>query len=85
MRYFTDFLKAHLHPRSAHQLEGLWHGVAEFGGFGDGAAYTATAGRLEDMAESIRCVGGCSGLVGSYKGGERWDAQLLLSLLFLSV
>ena len=57
VRYWTDFCKAHLHPRSLCQLEGLWHGVTEWGGFGDGAGYAASAERREELAERIRWVG----------------------------
>lgn len=58
VRYFTDFLKAHLHPRSIFQLEGMWQGVAEFGGWGDGTATWQGSGaeRREEISERIRWV-----------------------------
>lgn len=54
VRYWTDYLKAHLHPRSLHQLPGVWEGGAPFDGWGDGAAYAASAERREGMLEAVR-------------------------------
>ena len=55
VRYFTDFLKAHLHPRSIHQLEGVWAGVTEFGGWGDGSGLGGSWQETrEELGEAIR-------------------------------
>jgi hypothetical protein len=56
VRYFTDFLKAHLHPRSVHQLTGAWHGLTPFAGWGDGGAHWSSGGeeQREEMLERIR-------------------------------
>ncbi|GAB4822173.1 hypothetical protein N2152v2_009219 [Parachlorella kessleri] len=53
--YFTDFLKAHLHPRSIHQLEGVWAGVTEFGGWGDGSGLGGSWQETrEGLGEAVR-------------------------------
>ncbi len=55
MRYFTDYLKAHLHPRSLCQLEGAWAGVTEFKGWGDAAGQGSSGEeRREELMEAIR-------------------------------
>lgn len=54
VQYFTDFLKANLHPRSINQMQDRWHGISDFGGFGAGGAHSASLERREDMLESIR-------------------------------
>ena len=56
VRYFTDYLKAHLHPRSIYQLQGLWQGVVPFDGWGDGAAYALSSEHREEMIERVRWV-----------------------------
>lgn len=54
VRYWTDFLKAHLHPRSVQQLAGAWHGLTPFGGWGDGAEHWRSEEQREEMMERIR-------------------------------
>lgn len=54
VRYWTDFLKAHLHPRSVQQLAGAWHGLMPFGGWGDGAEHWRSEEQREEMMERIR-------------------------------
>ena len=63
VRYWTDYLKAHLHPRTACQLPGLWHGAARFAGWGDGAAQAARGDVRDDVLERVRCAAG-GGLLG---------------------
>jgi hypothetical protein len=53
--YWTDFLKAPLHGRSALLLPGVWHGVAPFAGFGDSAPY-AEGEPAEEARERVRCA-----------------------------
>ncbi|PRW59896.1 tubulin nucleotide-binding domain [Chlorella sorokiniana] len=54
VRYWTDFLKAHLHPRSVQQLAGAWHGLTPFGGWGDGGDHWRSEEQREEMMERIR-------------------------------
>lgn len=57
VRFFTDFLKAHLHPRSVHQLGGAWHGLTPFGGWGDGGEHWRSEEQREEGMERIRWAG----------------------------
>lgn len=54
VRYWTDFLKAHLHPRSVQQLAGAWHGLTPFGGWGDASDHWRSEEQREEMLERIR-------------------------------
>jgi hypothetical protein len=58
VRYFTDYLKAHLHPRSVQQLPGVWHGLTPFGGWGDAGQHCRVKDEVEGMLERIRCSWG---------------------------
>lgn len=58
-RYWTDYLKAHLHPRSVHQLAGAWHGLTPFSGWGDGGEHWRREEQREEMMERVRWVRGC--------------------------
>ena len=54
VRYWTDFLKVTLHPRSVLQLPGLWHGVSDFDGFGAGRQALAGEEAREEARDRIR-------------------------------
>lgn len=69
VRYFTDFLKAHLHPRSVQQLAGAWHGLTPFGGWGDGGEHWRSEEQREAMVERIRWVGTVVGRNGGGNSG----------------
>lgn len=58
-----------MHGCSVYQLPGLWHGVAEFGGFGEGAALLDGDG-MEAVLDGIRLLAeGCDSLqVGLWDG-----------------
>jgi len=44
VRYWTDYLKAQLHPRSAVLVPGVWHGVHALDGYGAGGGGSAAGG-----------------------------------------
>ncbi len=54
MRSWTDYLKAHLHPRSVSLLPGVWAGVAEWSGYGHGQGALASEEAREDALDRIR-------------------------------
>lgn len=56
VRYWTDYLKAHVHPRSVHQLAGAWHGLAAFSGWGDGGEHWRSEEQREEVMERVRWV-----------------------------
>ncbi|KAJ9518551.1 hypothetical protein QJQ45_018528, partial [Haematococcus lacustris] len=57
VRYWTDFLKAQLHPRSVLCLPGTRHGVSDFSGYGQGRAAAAPGGEvLEELGERVRLL-----------------------------
>jgi len=51
VRYWADFLKAKLEPRSVWQLPGLWEGAASFQGYGSGRE--ALGGGGSDAREAV--------------------------------
>lgn len=54
VRYWTDYLKAHLHPRSVQQLGGAWHGLTPFGSWGDGGEHWSSEDQREEAMERVR-------------------------------
>lgn len=54
VRYFTDYLKAQLHPNSTFLLEGVWQGAGTLQGWGGAASYFATEERREAASDRIR-------------------------------
>ncbi|KAL4458321.1 hypothetical protein ABPG75_013186 [Micractinium tetrahymenae] len=54
VRYWTDYLKAHVHPRSVHQLAGAWHGLTPFSGWGDGGEHWRSEEQREEVMERVR-------------------------------
>lgn len=59
MNYWTDYLKAPLHPRSPVLLSRVWHGVTPFSGFGDGRALRESGREaVEETVDRVRRVQG---------------------------
>ena len=52
--HHSDFLKAHVHPRSACLLPGAWSGAADMRGYGGGGAHFTAEWLREDAMERIR-------------------------------
>ena len=71
VRYWTDYLKAHLHPRSVHQLAGAWHGLTPFSSWGDGEEHWRSEQQREEMTERLRWVWG---QVGPRSNAALWVA-----------
>eukprot|EP00887_Chlorella_sp_A99_P006240 scaffold3.g6240.t1 len=87
VRYFSDYLKAHIHPRSIYQLQGVWAGTEAYDGWGDGAAYASSAERREEMLERARffaeeadSLQGVQCFVDDLSGFGRLAAELLPEL-----
>uniref|UniRef100_A0A7S3QR85 Misato Segment II tubulin-like domain-containing protein n=1 Tax=Dunaliella tertiolecta TaxID=3047 RepID=A0A7S3QR85_DUNTE len=60
VRYWTDYLKALLAPKSVYTLPGLWHGSTSFAGFGDGSGLLEGkdgAEIREELSERVRNLG----------------------------
>ncbi|KAK9811921.1 hypothetical protein WJX72_012443 [[Myrmecia] bisecta] len=65
VRYWTDYLKSYLHPRSIYQIPGVWHGVADYAGFGEGGSVLRTDEAREEVMDRLRqFVEGCDHLGG---------------------
>ncbi|GBG00223.1 hypothetical protein Rsub_12708 [Raphidocelis subcapitata] len=66
VRYWSDYLKVQLHPRSFQALQGAWHGAAGLEGYG--AASSLTYGvrpAVEAVADAVRWWSeGCDSLQG---------------------
>lgn len=75
VRYWTDYLKAHVHPRSVHQLAGAWHGLTPFSGWGDSSEHWRSEEQREEMLERIRCWGATSAVL--LAGGRGQDAAMV--------
>eukprot|EP00898_Chlorokybus_atmophyticus_P008192 jgi/Chlat1/8374/Chrsp80S00638 len=54
VRYWTDYLKAHLHPKTVYELPGLWHDVTSFDNFGDGLAVMSSEETREALLDRLR-------------------------------
>jgi hypothetical protein len=54
VRYFTDYLKAPLHPRSVQLLEGVWQGDGGLEGWGDAGRYFSIEEHMEAAREAVR-------------------------------
>ena len=52
--YWTDYLKAFLHPRSLFQLPGVWQGQGRFGAFGEGRGLFGAAETCDDVMDRVR-------------------------------
>jgi hypothetical protein len=86
VRYWTDYLKAKLHPRTCRSIPGVHHGVNDFALFGSGMA--AASGNLldesfDDLRYFIECCDSFGGLVvscdvhGGFSGfAERYLAHI---------
>jgi Misato Segment II tubulin-like domain/Tubulin domain len=86
VRYWTDYLKAKLHPRTCRSIPGVHHGVNDFALFGSGVA--AASGNLlsetfDDLRYFIECCDSFGGLVvicdvhGGFSGfAERYLAHI---------
>ena len=75
VRYWSDYLKVQLHPRSFQALQGAWHGARAAGLEGYGAASSLTYGvrpAVEAVADAVRWWSeGCDSLQGAgQKGGQ---------------
>jgi type II secretory pathway pseudopilin PulG len=68
VRYWTDYLKVQLHPRSAVLVPGVWHGVHALDGYGSGGACS--------LASSSGGGGGAGGGAGgALSGGAAAEAR----------
>lgn len=54
MGYWTDYLKAFLHPRSLFQLPGVWQGQGRFGAFGEGKGLFGASETRDDVMDRVR-------------------------------
>ena len=52
--YWTDYLKAFLHPRSLFQLPGVWQGQGRFGAFGEGRGLFGASETRDDVMDRVR-------------------------------
>eukprot|EP00873_Tetraselmis_striata_P018141 jgi/Tetstr1/438405/TSEL_026971.t1 len=54
VRYWTDYLKAVLHPRSLGIVKGVWAGADVWGGYGEGAGALAGEEAREEALDRVR-------------------------------
>ena len=54
VEYWTDYLKAHLHPRSVYELPNTFHGLTPFDNYSSGQGFFKEQEQLEEVENRLR-------------------------------
>lgn len=54
VEYWTDYLKAHLHPRSVYELPNTFHGVTPFQNYSSGQGFFKQQEQLDEVENRLR-------------------------------
>ena len=54
VEFWTDYLKAHLHPRSVYELPNTFHGVTAFDSYSSGQGFFKEQEQLEEVENRLR-------------------------------
>lgn len=54
VEYWTDYLKAHLHPRSVYELPNTFHGVTPFENYSSGQGFFKQQEQLDEVENRLR-------------------------------